>query len=701
MPSLKLRIGGRLIAGFAVLSAVLAAAVGCTIFAVSDVSGAVNRMVTLRTPVAISSTEMVSNLYSTLATLRGYLLTGDPQGKADRAAMWKELDTAVATFDKMAERFTNPENKRKWEEAKIKLGEFRAAQAKAESIAFTPDAFPATKILLTEAAPRADIMFAEITRMINEEEGLEATPDRKRLLKAMADTRGNLAAAMSQIRTYLLSGDKAEKEKFARPWENFRRGFAAVAAQKSMLTSAQRTALETFDKAFGELAPLPEKMFAIRDSAQWNAPVQVLATEAAPRARTILDLLNGPKGADGTRSGGIKTNQQLMLEQDAGKVQSDTAFLIWIEWGLLAAGLAAGAAIAFFTVRSITIPVRSMTGVMGRLANGEMSVTIAGVGRFDEIGEMADAVQVFKNNMIEADRLRAAQEEMEKRAEIERRKAMLDIAAKFEASVGGIVNSVTAQATELQATAQSLAATSEETKRQSTTVAAASEQASQNVQTVASATEELSSSVREISLQANNSTRMISDAVAQAKCTDEQVQNLAVSAERIGDVVKLINSIAGQTNLLALNATIEAARAGESGRGFAVVASEVKALAEQTAKATEEIATQIKAMQEATQSSVHAIRSIAETIGKVTENAATIASAVEEQGAATQEIARNVQQAASGSSEVTSNIVGVTQAAQESGAAATQVLASASELSQNSELLKQQVDEFLREVRAA
>lgn len=701
MLSLKLRIGGRLIAGFAVLCAVLAVAVGCTIVAVSNVSGAVDQMVTLRTPVAISSTEMVSNLYSTLATLRGYLLTGDPQAKADRAAMWRELDTTISTFDKMADRFTNPENTRKWEETKIKLQEFRAAQQKAEGIAFTSDAFPATKILLTEAAPQADIMFAEITRMINEEEGLEATPDRKRLLKAMADTRGNFAAAMGQIRTYLLSGERAEKEKFARPWEIFRHGLAAVAAQKPMLNSAQRTALERFEKAYGELAPLPEKMFALRDSAQWNVPVQILATEAAPLARAILDLLDGPKGTDGTRSGGIKTNQKLMLEQEASKLQGDTNLLIWIEWGLLAGGLVAGVAIAFFSVRSITTPVRSMTSVMGRLANGDMSAAIPGVGRFDEIGEMAGAVQVFKDNMIEADRLRAEQEAMKKRAEVERHEAMLELAAKFEASVGGIVNSVTSQAAELQATAQSLAATSEETARQSTTVEAASEQMSQNVQTVAGATEELSSSVKEISQQVNKATRMIGDAVLQAHRTDEQVQDLAMSADKIGNVVKLINGIAGQTNLLALNATIEAARAGQSGRGFAVVASEVKALAEQTARATEDIATQIKAMQEATESSVQAIRSIAETIGKVNENTATIASAVEEQGAATQEISRNVQEAANGTSEVTSNISGVSQAAQDSGAAATQVLSSANELSKNSELLKQQVDEFLREVRAA
>jgi methyl-accepting chemotaxis protein len=698
---IKLRITGRLVVGFGVVCVVLAAAVGCTIVAVGSVARAVDRMVTLRTPVAIGSTELVGNLYATLAALRGYLTTGDPQGKVERAAMWKELDSTVTGFDRMAEHFTNPENKRKWEEAKARLEEFRAAQAKAESIAFTPDAFPATKILLTDAAPRADTMFAEISRMINEEEGLEATPDRKRLLKAMADTRGNFAAAMAQIRTYLLSGDKAEKEKFVRPWENFRQALAVVAAQKPSLTPAQRTALETFDKAYGELAPLPEKLFAIRDSVQWNLPVQILATEAAPKARAILDLIDGPKAADGTRSGGIKSDQKLMLAQEAHEVQTDTVFLVWIEWGLLAAGLAAGAAIAFFTVRSISNPIRSMTGVMGRLANGDTSAAIPGVGRFDEIGEMAGAVQVFRDNMMEAERLRAESAESVERAAAQRSADMHKLADDFNATVGEIIETVSSASTELEASASTLASTAERAQEVTIMVAAASEEASANVQSVASATEEMSSSVNEISRQVQESARMASEAVKQAEMTNEQIGHLAQAASRIGDVVELINSIAGQTHLLALNATIEAARAGDAGRGFAVVASEVKALAEQTAKATGEISQQIDGMQGATGQSVAAIKEIGDTIGKMSEIASTIASAVEEQGAATHEISRNVQQAAQGTQQVSSNITDVQRGAAETGAASAQVLSAAQSLSRDSNRLRDKVSMFLNTVRAA
>ncbi len=357
--------------------------------------------------------------------------------------------------------------------------------------------------------------------------------------------------------------------------------------------------------------------------------------------------------------------------------------------------------IAWAFARTITRPVGAMTGAMERLAGGELETEIPARDNTDELGAMAKALQVFKDNAIEVRRMEAEQAAQKERAEAEKKAALVAMANAFESGVGGVVKAVAAASTELQSAATSMSTTAEQASQRSTAVAAASEQAAGNVQTVASAAEELAASVAEISRQVATSTKIAGEAVGQANRTNDTVEGLAVAAQKIGDVVKLISDIAGQTNLLALNATIEAARAGEAGKGFAVVASEVKSLATQTARATDEIGQQIAAIQGATQESVTAIKAIASTIGSINEIATTIASAVEEQGAATREIARNVQQAAAGTQDVSANIGGVIQAAGETGTAAAQVQSAAGELSQQSEALRHQVDEFLATVRAA
>jgi methyl-accepting chemotaxis protein len=356
---------------------------------------------------------------------------------------------------------------------------------------------------------------------------------------------------------------------------------------------------------------------------------------------------------------------------------------------------------AFFVSRGVTSPLLAISGVMARLAKGDNAVSVSGTARRDEIGIMARSVQVFKDAALAMEKLKAEQEALKAQAEAEKKAALNRLADAFDASVNKIVRTVSSAATEMHSSAQALTSTAEEASRQSTAVAAASEQASTNVQTVASASEELSASIVEISRQVAQSASIAGRAVDEAAATNKSVQGLAEAAQKIGDVVKLINDIAGQTNLLALNATIEAARAGEAGKGFAVVASEVKSLANQTAKATEDIAAQVDAIQSATTHSVSAIQSIGKTIGEINQIATTIASAVEEQGAATKEISRNVQQAAQGTHDVSSNIVGVTQAAGETGQSADQVLAAAGELSQQSEMLRGEVDRFLGQIRAA
>jgi methyl-accepting chemotaxis protein len=346
-------------------------------------------------------------------------------------------------------------------------------------------------------------------------------------------------------------------------------------------------------------------------------------------------------------------------------------------------------------------PIRAIVALLQQLASGNYETAVHSDDRADEVGDVAKTAMVFKENGLAKIRLEAEQKEQQKRAAQQRKADMLRLADGFEAAVGEIVETVSSASTELEASASTLTRTAERSQHVTTTVAAASEEASTNVQSVASATEELSSSVNEISRQVQDSARMASEAVGQARNTTDRVGELSKAAARIGDVVELINTIAGQTNLLALNATIEAARAGEAGRGFAVVASEVKALAEQTAKATGEIGQQISGIQAATQDSVTAIREISGTIEKLSEISSAIAAAVEEQGAATQEISRNVQQAAQGTHEVSSNITDVQRGSAETGSASAQVLSAAQSLSKDSNRLKLEVGRFLSSVRAA
>lgn len=400
-------------------------------------------------------------------------------------------------------------------------------------------------------------------------------------------------------------------------------------------------------------------------------------------------------------------NTILKMSSEMGKSNSDLAstkaskagiaFILAVS--LLTLSLLLSAVSFWITLRRIVEPLSQMTDDMARLADGDKTLEIQGLSRKDEIGDMAKAVQVFKENAIAMDKMRAQQEVMKDHAEAEKKKTMMNLADNFESSVKSVVHIVSSASTEMQATAETLSHTAEQTSQRACTVAAASEEATTNVQTVAAASEELSASISEIENLVTRAAQTAAHAKQEGERIDTVVQNLAQSTIKIGEVVELINSIASQTNLLALNATIEAARAGEAGKGFAVVASEVKTLANQTAKATEEISAQITSIQNETKSAVESIRGITSTVSEISGISSAITTAVQQQAEATQEIARNVQQAAQGTTQVSHDIVSVTEAANDTGAAATQMLGATTELSTQSNVLRQEVDKFVETVR--
>jgi methyl-accepting chemotaxis protein len=413
--------------------------------------------------------------------------------------------------------------------------------------------------------------------------------------------------------------------------------------------------------------------------------------DVIPATKHVLDELDR-----------IKARTDQAFETTTAETEQRISNTVRLQEAVAAAAVIAGLLIAFLIGRSIIRPLGGLTAGMKELAAGNFSVVLPGLDRADEVGDMAQAVENFKVRAEQEAREETEAKVRQEQMAAERRQAeMRKLADGFEAAVGRIVDTVSSASTELEASASTLTVTADRAQVLTATVATASEQASTNVRSVASATEEMALSINEISRQVRESAKIASDAVGQARKTNGRVSELSKAASRIGDVVELIDSIAGQTNLLALNATIEAARAGDAGRGFAVVAAEVKALAEQTSKATGEIGQQITGIQAATQESVGAIKEISGTIERLSEIASTIAVAVEQQGAATQEISRNVQQAAQGTQQVSANITDVQRGASETGSASSQVLSAAQSLSSDSNRLKLEVGRFVESVRAA
>jgi Methyl-accepting chemotaxis protein len=491
--------------------------------------------------------------------------------------------------------------------------------------------------------------------------------------------------------THILVSDAEEYAEVDGELAGLRTSLAA--AQKTyepfISSEQERTGYALFSQALREYLEFSGRMLAVSRRNDDQRAFEMLKGEGRPLFSKLQETLG--------RSIDLNLKAAEVAADHQNAIVYRTQIVAFVTLALVAA---LTVALGLVLRGAIATPITAMTGAMLKLAEGDKAVEIPARGRGDEIGAMAEAVQVFKDNAIRADRL-AAEQETERKGREERARKIEGLTRGFDQTVTGVLQIVSGAATELEATAQSMTANADQTNRQATAVAAATEEASASVQTVASAAEELSSSIAEISRQVAHSTHLSRAASEEANRTDATMRGLADSSTRIGEVVSLINDIASQTNLLALNATIEAARAGEAGKGFAVVANEVKSLANQTARATGEIGTQVGAVQAASSEAVSAIAGIVARIEEINQIAAAIAAAVEEQSAATAEIARNVQQAAVGTSEVSSHIGGVTVSASETGSAASQVLSSARSLSQEASQLKSVVDGFLEGVRVA
>jgi methyl-accepting chemotaxis protein len=667
MPSFLFKISGRLYAGFGALVLFSIALASFGVWQLSAIQGQVGLM-SRQSNNNVRALEITVHLHAIRRGMLRYAFDQDESSLAEAETRLTDVTSLLATAVKET---LNGERR-----AGLEQVEQIVTQLKATRLALgdsTRQMLAGRNLLFSDG----DQMAADVQKFVDAADKtafvqLASALEAKVLLVRVANWRFLATRDRKGIATFKTNLEKAEHaiaelDKAGLP--------SALAAQLSSVKTGIGKYSDAFDKASAGLLGADELYYK---------SVAPMVTDAIEKMRGIKEAV-----AAASRETDAETAARI---GSTITTQSIVAAVV----GLL------GMLTAFFIGRSISRPLTGLTGGMQRLAEGDFGVVLPGLGRKDEVGDMAQAVETFKVKAEQKAREEAhAKMQQDQRAASQRKQEMHKLADDFESAVGRIIETVSSASGKLEVSAGTLTSSAERAERVTATVAAASEEASTNVQSVASATEQMASSINEISRQVQESARIASDAVDQAQKTNDRVGELSKAASRIGDVVELINTIAGQTNLLALNATIEAARAGEAGRGFAVVAQEVKALAEQTAKATGEISQQIGGIQAATGESVSAIREIGSIIGKMSEIASTIASAVEQQGAATQEISRNVQQAAHGTQQVSSNIGDVQRGASETGSASSQVLSAAQSLSRDSDRLRTEVGRFLGTVRAA
>ncbi|MBT7716080.1 MAG: methyl-accepting chemotaxis protein [Deltaproteobacteria bacterium] len=665
---MNLTIGRKLIIGFSAVSIIIFAVVAINIFEVKRSRDLNEKIANLRVPTAENSVSMLNGINRALSALRGWMILGKDSFRKERALAWEEdLLRPLKIMEKLSLNWTNPKNKERLVAIQKLLIQFQAAQQEIEDIAQKRENVPAMQMLFSEAAPQASIMSAKITEMIDLELKLPANSQRKQLLGMMADVRGTLGLSLANIRAFLLTGDEQFRTHFNTLWSKNSRRFKDLSNSQSILSSSQKQAFIVFSAARAKFDPLPPKMLSLRSAEDWNIANYWLATRAAPVGAKLQFILNE-----------MIKDQKALRDKDVTTSSNLIERLINIEYGLLIFALVMAFICGYIITRSITRPIDKILHLITELSKGNLNQKME-IESKDEIGEMAEALNLMSNNLASMIR------------EINDNALSLEASSTELSAIAGQISTSSDSTVERS---NSVASAAEEMNVNMNSVASAMEQATGNVDIVASASGEMSTRITSIVNAVEAVKESTDNAVVRADEVSQNVKALGQDAEEINTVTETIAAISEKTNLLALNATIEAARAGEAGKGFAVVANEIKELANQTASATADIGKKLKGVQNSTGVAVSDVEEIAEVIRSINETVVTVRETLTLQRSATQEITENISQASLGLKEINQNVSQTSEATSQVASEISAVNDSANEMSNSNSQLNQSAEEL-------